>query len=321
MSKNFDERKRLLVKVCNLYYIEGLNQQEISDRLGISRPKVSRMLSAAKAEGIVSITIKNPFLEEQKYENAIEKTFGIKDAIVVDTGDSDPEMSRLLLGDACAAFLESSLKDNDIVCVMAGKTVHSLCERIEYFPRQNLIFVPAIGGWGHEGTDYHANSNVKILGEKLKGKYYILNAPSIVASTEAKEVLMSEPDISSVLSFARNSTKALIGIGQISSDATMVKTGIYSDSEIEAVKRAGAVASICTWFIDINGNPVDFPAKPRLVGLTDKELRKIPMVIGIASGLDKVEAILGTLRGRWVDVLVTDIKTSKAVLDMQGVEV
>lgn len=321
MSKTFDERKRLLVKICNLYYVDGLNQQEISDRLGISRPKVSRMLSAAKTEGIVSITIKNPFAEEQKYESAIEKTFGIKDAIVVNTGDSSPAMNRLLLGDACAAFLESSLKDNEIVSVMAGKTIHSLCERIEYFPRQNLIFVPAIGGWGHEGTDYHANSNAKILGEKLKSKYFILNAPSIVASIGARDVLMSEPEISSVLSLARNSTTALIGIGQVSSEATMIKTGIYSDDEVEAIKKAGGVASICTWFIDINGNSIDFPAKPRLVGLTDEELRRIPMVIGVASGLDKAEAILGTLRGGWVNVLVTDIKTAKAVLDMQGVNI
>ena len=53
-----NERVRLLVKISRLYYEDGLNQQDIAKRLGISRPHVSRMLAVARAEGIVNTWVR-----------------------------------------------------------------------------------------------------------------------------------------------------------------------------------------------------------------------------------------------------------------------
>jgi deoxyribonucleoside regulator len=50
MTEMQNERRRLLVKISRLYYEDGLNQQDIAKRLGISRPHVSRMLAAARAQ-------------------------------------------------------------------------------------------------------------------------------------------------------------------------------------------------------------------------------------------------------------------------------
>src|SRR5690606_37952383 len=47
----------LLSKVSTLYYTRGLTQQEIADRLHISRPKVSRLLQEALNHNIVRISI------------------------------------------------------------------------------------------------------------------------------------------------------------------------------------------------------------------------------------------------------------------------
>jgi len=57
-----------------------------------------------------------------------------------------------------------------------------------------------------------------------------------------------------------------------------------------------------------------------MIGLTIEELRKIPQVIAIANGMDKVEAISATLKGRWIDVLVTNLSTAKAVLELQRLQ-
>jgi deoxyribonucleoside regulator len=308
------ENLRLIIKVSSLYYLDGLNQQEIADRLRISRPQVSRMLSTAKAEGIVTITIKNPYIEEQQYEQTMADTFGIRDVIAIDS-DLDAKMADYQLALAGAALLDSVLKDNDIVGVMAGKSIDNLVNEIQYFSRKGLQFIPLIGGWGPEGKNWHSNSNVRVLGEKLKSRFWQLNAPAVVATSQTREALLHEPEIAKVLDLARNCTLALVGIGQVSEQATIVQSGFFSAADINEVKAKKAVANICASFLDETGNVVDFPLSNRIIGLTIQEIRKIPRVIAIARGKEKVAAILAALRGHWIDVLLTDLETTKLVLE------
>jgi len=50
----------LLSKVSTLYYLRDQTQQEIAERLRLSRPAVSRLLRDAQTHGIVQITISPP---------------------------------------------------------------------------------------------------------------------------------------------------------------------------------------------------------------------------------------------------------------------
>jgi DNA-binding transcriptional regulator LsrR (DeoR family) len=47
------------------------------------------------------------------------------------------------------------------------------------------------------------------------------------------------------------------------------------------------------------------------------ELRYIPKVVGVAAGVHKAEAILGALRGGFLDVLVTNEEAAIGLLDLQ----
>ncbi|UFJ39796.1 sugar-binding transcriptional regulator [Brevibacillus humidisoli] len=315
MGNLVEERKRLLVKVSKLYYVDGLNQQEIAERLRISRPNVSRMLSEARSEGIVTITIKNPYEEEQQLERAIAETFGIHDVIVHNISDNDPKLIERQLALAGAALLETTLKDRDIVGVMAGRATASLGREAEYFPRKGLQFVPLVGGWGIERADWHANTNARVLGETFKSKYWQLNAPAVVSSKETRDALLNEPEIQEVLGLARQSTVALLGIGQLSEQATIVKSGYLKAEELRSIEESGAVANLCASFLNDRGEILELPVSARMIGVTLPELRRQAQVIGIASGEDKVAAITATLRGKWIDVLVTDYRTAKAILE------
>ena len=55
------ESIRLINTVLTLYYVEGLTQSEIAQRLGLSTPKVNRLLVQAREQGYVNITIRTPF--------------------------------------------------------------------------------------------------------------------------------------------------------------------------------------------------------------------------------------------------------------------
>ena len=75
---------RLLQKVSKLYYEGDYTQQEISKRLKISRPKVSRLLKQARELGIVKISISGIPGIHSDMENALEKKFNITEVFVVE---------------------------------------------------------------------------------------------------------------------------------------------------------------------------------------------------------------------------------------------
>ncbi|RKN66064.1 sugar-binding transcriptional regulator [Paenibacillus ginsengarvi] len=310
------ERYRLLVKISRLYYEEGLHQQEIAGRLGISRPHVSRMLTAAKQEGIVQVTIRNPFSAEQELEQELIRTFGIHDAMIVDVQGEDEQLRLEQLGRTAAVLLESVLKDNDIVGVMAGRTVAAMAQGTDYVARSGLQFVPLVGGWGSAGADWHAGSNAMALADRLKAKYWLLYAPAVVANEETGNLLRSEPEIDKVLRLARRCGVAIVGIGEVSGQATIVRSGQIAEGDLEMLRKQGAVANVCASFLNEQGEEIDFPGRARFIGLTARELRAIPNVIGIAGGRDKVRPILAALRGKWIDILVTDAATARCVLEL-----
>ncbi|UJF31308.1 sugar-binding transcriptional regulator [Paenibacillus hexagrammi] len=310
-----EERLRLLVKVSSMYYLEGMNQQDIALKLGISRPQISRMLGAAKSEGIVQITIKNPFSEEQQVEKELIDVFGLQDALVVHMPGADRQLLDAQLARAGAVLLENVLKDRDVVGVMAGKSVAATGAELQFSIQKHLQIVPLVGGWGATGTAWHANANAKTIGEKLKSAYWQLNAPAIVASEQAREVFLQEVEIAKVLALAAKASTALVGIGQVSKEATIVQSGHMGMKELDELRSIGAVANICTAFINERGEAVPHSSEGRMIGLDANALKVIPNVVAVAGGEDKVIAIAAALRGKWASTIVTDMFTAQQVLE------
>ncbi|NLJ48762.1 MAG: hypothetical protein GX428_04130, partial [Candidatus Atribacteria bacterium] len=53
----------------------------------------------------------------------------------------------------------------------------------------------------------------------------------------------------------------------------------------------------------------------RRIAVPLNELKKVPHIIGVAGGLDKVDAIIGALRGGFVNLLVIDNYTAEAIME------
>ena len=54
------EKQQKLAYVARRYYLEDQKQSDIARELGVSRPLISRMLSEARALGVVEITVHEP---------------------------------------------------------------------------------------------------------------------------------------------------------------------------------------------------------------------------------------------------------------------
>ncbi|QSQ09588.1 Deoxyribonucleoside regulator [Koleobacter methoxysyntrophicus] len=302
--------ERLMVKIANMYYNENLTQQNISDRLGISRPVVSRLLQRAREENIVEIKI-NSFYSFADKEKLLEKMYNLEEVIIVPYQNEGAVNLKEILGEAAADYLERIIKDGDIVGVSWGTTLYEIPRHLtnkRVLP--NTTFVPLVGGIGQTKYEVHSNQIVIQLAEKFGCKCILLHAPAIVDSIEIKEIIISDMNAKNVLELARKSDIALVGVGAPISTSNILKSGYIGERELKNLKQSGAIGDICTFFFNEKGELCDVEINNRVVGITLDDLRKIPRVIGIAGGKQKAMSILGALRGSYLDVLVTDERTA-----------
>ncbi len=109
---------RLMTQVARMYYERGLNQPEIATQLDLSQATISRLLKRAQQEKIVRITVSAPSGIYTDLEEALQKAFRLKAAIVVDCEQEDMDEYTLRnLGAAAAFYVESTLRRNEVVGV------------------------------------------------------------------------------------------------------------------------------------------------------------------------------------------------------------
>lgn len=311
-----NDKKRLLVKICRMYYIDGRTQNEISKKIHVSRPQVSRFLAEARGLGIVEISIQDPFVNEKKYAEELLQHYPLKDVILVESNTGLDK--KVELGNAVSRLLERLIADNEKIGINAGKSLSYVGNNMINPRKKNITIVPLIGGMGTSDEVWQANATVKRLASKLAAEYSILNAPAFVTSNEAKHSLVSEPTISKVLEQAKKTTLAIVGIGQLSASSTLKEVGFLTEETIEFLKKNGVIANVCNTFIDREGNSVDIAEYDNIIGVKIEEIRAAAATIGVAAGSDKVEAIKASLLGNWIDYLVTDYETAAEILNIKG---
>ena len=300
--------QRLLAKVSSLYYEEGLTQQEISDQLQLSRPKVSRLLREAQNSGLVQITVRSPLGVYTNLENLLEQRFGLKEAVIVSASSEEtPEAIALKLGIAGAQYLNRVLRAGDIVGVSWGTTLNAMANALSPVSTANVHVVQMIGGLGAPEAEVHATDICRRFAHALGCKLTLLAAPGIVDSEETKRTLLTDSHVQQAMSLFEKITVAFVGIGVPFRSSVLMRDGsIMSWSQLEQLRQAGAVGDICLRFFDANGRLIPSPLNERVVGVTLEQLQRVERVIGIAGGPLKFEAVRATLRGHLIDVLITD---------------
>lgn len=310
---SFLEDRRLMVKIAHMYYEQGLKQSEIANTIGVSRSLISKYLTKSRELGIVEIIIHeedtHPFTG---LESKLEDRYGLRE--VVCTHSNEGESSKPKLGIAASEYLLRMVRDGQTVGVSSGTTLFEVAKSMsssQYFP--DLRFVPLVGGMGDERVDIHANQIVAKLADSLQARYKLLHAPVLVDSKEAKDIIADQSSIKSIFDMGRNADIAIVGIGGTPEHSTMVKSYLHQTSE--EFEYGNLAGDICYNFIDDNGEVASNAWNDKVIALDLEYLKQIPLVIGVASGKEKVKAIKAALKGELIHVLITDDETAKELLD------
>jgi DNA-binding transcriptional regulator LsrR (DeoR family) len=297
-----------------LYYHHSLTQAEIAKQLQVSRPTVANLLSRARSRGIVTISLRADLLSRLSLAEDLRKRFGLQNAYIVPTPDGAAILEvRQALGKAGAMYLENALQPGEVFATAWGATVLEVARALTGKPIAGLVLAQAIGCL-NSGESINPIRLAGIMAEKLGAKVYHLPVPAVVSTITVKEILLEDRNIRSCLEMARAASKAMVGIGKVSYDSTVVSAGFFDPMMIDELKAKGAVGDISCRYFDIQGRPVITDFDSRVISLTFDDLRRIKPVIAVAGGEDKVTAVLGALRTRCLDVLITDERTALKVL-------
>jgi DNA-binding transcriptional regulator LsrR (DeoR family) len=313
-----NERTHLMIKVAKLYYESGLTQEAISRQLRISRPTISRLMQDAIDQGIVKITITQDSENFAEIEKQLCDTYGLIEVIITDVSnpDSNSEVSKEL-GITAAYYFSRMVKDGDGIGLTWGTTLSAMVDNLKSTKIRNVEVVQLVGGLGEPNSNTHATDLVRRISLTLGATVRLMPAPGIVSSVDLARLLRSDRYIASAIEDVSKVDIVFAGIGGLTKNALLVRDEtIITWSEVRALIDRGAVGEIGLHFYDIQGNLVDSELEERIIGIGLEELKTINRIVAIAGGTEKLDAILGAVRGKFINTLITDIYTAKKLLDV-----
>jgi DNA-binding transcriptional regulator LsrR (DeoR family) len=311
-----DAELDVMTEIAALYYADEVTQEELSQRFGMSRAKIGRLLKRAREEGIVEIRVRAHRGVSVEIEQEFIRRFRI-DQLIVAPDHRDLDIQRAGLAGLVAAHLNRLLRDGTIVAVGMGRNVGAVADGI-VSPNQRMVtFVSAIGGSLRAGEIMNPDHICRRLAARFGGESETLYAPALVENTTVRAALMQNETVRQTLDRARRADIALIGVGDLSEDSNMVRMGWFTPQEITEARLSGTIGDMMGYdFFDIQGNPTSAPLQERIMGLTTSELRRIPNVIAIASESTKAAGILGALRTGTINTLATSLSNAHTVLSL-----
>lgn len=313
------KQERLMIQAAKLFYQDGLSMVEASELLGISRQKFSQLVKMAKETGVVQIKILDP--EENRIlelEEALKNRFALKKVRVVEVFSDQGELVRKSVGEAGFRLLSELVKPGDKIGIAYGRTLYQLVLFARPINCPNLGVVQLMGGLSRISVDVVATEIPRRLANILDAQVYYLMAPAFTKDQTTRDAILQDENVQATL--REKIDIALVGIGNLSPEATLIRTETITQAEHQELLDKKAVGDVCGIYFDVQGRIIDFPGNQRKIARSLEDLKKIPFVVGIAGGLDKTQAILGALRGGLVNALVVDKITAERLLKLEEEE-
>jgi len=310
---------RLMAKVARMYYVQDLNQQTITEKLQLHQSTISRILKRARTMNLVRFSVSTPPGTFAELEDQVANRFDLKDVVVVDC-PSEGEALMRDLGTALAFFLETTLKPGKVVGISSwSRSLFAMVDALhpgDYCSGGKVVQI--LGGVGNVGSEFQALLLAQRLAASIHAEPVLLQSPAIVGSAEAQRVLSRDPAVQEAAALFDSLDIALVGIGSMEPSRMISVSGnAFSREERAELQKLGAVGDICFRFFNAEGEPVKSPLMKRVIGIDLVKLRTCKRVVGVAGGPQKIQAILGALRGGLIDVLITDHRTATTLAESQ----
>jgi DNA-binding transcriptional regulator LsrR (DeoR family) len=304
----------LLTEIATRFYLHGQTQIRIAGNMGLDPSTVSRHLKRARDEGIVRVEIRPPRRQNADQGRAIAERYGLSRVVVASMGSGSTRSTRSTLPAVAADYIGGLLQGGMRVGVGWGETLSSVVQVMEPGAVTALTICQLAGGLSESVPGIQGHELVRQLATLYPdSRVQYLHAPSIVDSSTIRAAIMSDSSVEAALAMSAGSDLALVGIGPMDENATLIRAGDLSPADVQRLQSLGAIGSMNSRFYDAAGTPVTW-LDDRTVGISWDELRAIPLVVAVAGGAHKAEAIRAALETGCVTVLVTDEEAGTLLL-------
>lgn len=307
--------EELLVKSARMYYEQGLTQAEIGRQLHISRSTVSRLLQEARDQNVVKIFINYPWKRDFDLERKIFKRFQLREVRVLQSMNRPLEDLLKGMGMLAAEYLDNCIWEGMTLGVSYGRSIAATIQQLHPSRHVNMNVVQILGALGSGNPLIEVPDLVREIATLYGASYRYLFTPMIVESEQTRNLLLQEPNVKETLALGRGADAVIIGIGVHAAEAFGVFwTGYLNRKDIAFLRSRGAIGHMCAQHFDERGRELDVSYNRRVISIGLSALREIETVIAVAGSVEKAPAILGALRGNYIDVLITDDNAAQHIL-------
>jgi DNA-binding transcriptional regulator LsrR (DeoR family) len=300
--------------------VRNYSQAEIAGHCGISRQRVQRILADQRSREIVEVRIKLPDNIHTLLETELEDKFDVEEFVIVDSRDAGIKSLDRALGEAAADYLMNVMTDNVSIAITWSKVLLEMTGAISrsvnasYRKFKNVKIIQSMGALGESKLEFHSLEIAQRLAKIFGAKTYLLLAPVIAANPKTAKEFLREDMIIETLEEFRQASMFLTGIGSMSGESSLLRSGAVSPALEADLRVKGSVGDINAVFFDADGRHVRTELNGRLIGPTMTDLRSAKRLIAVAGGEKKYEAVRGVARGRLAKVVITDFDTGSRLV-------
>lgn len=306
-------RHNQLVDIARLYYLRNMTHQQIAAKLGLSRVKVTRLVQQAVDEGIVEFRIADPAVEALELQDRLEQAYGLSQVLVVAGADTQGG-SLDALGRCAAAWLSDRLEDDMVVGLGWGRTLNAMLPHLGRSPRRSLTVVSLTGGLAANASQPNPYDTATGVAARIGAQPRYLLVPAVVDTVEAHDVLLAQATASSVTALWSRVQVAMMSIGVLAPNTGVFYSLADPDAAVESAIAAGGVGDLLARPFDSAGRFIAVEHAARTIAIESSQLKRVRHVVGVAGGVEKVNAIEGALRTGLLNVLITDETAARALV-------
>nr|WP_321297321.1 sugar-binding domain-containing protein [uncultured Sphaerochaeta sp.] len=311
----------LMVTVSKLYYLTQLKQEEIAARLKISRALVSLILNEAKRVGIVEFRINDPQSENKELAGQLQTYFPSIQFIVIPSSSKDEAVLREFIASRSVEVINDQLENGQTLGISWGRTCYAVMSTFTPKTMHNLSnVVPLVGGSNKNLPRFQLNELVRVFAGSMRATPHFIHAPALAESQEDYELYMRSASMRQISKMWEKIDLAIMSVGpppiHEEFDGSPVQ-GSYIEKWLGKDNTYNLpVGNLCARNYNIYGEFVHDEIQDRIVSIPFETMKRIPKIIAIAAGLDRVYSVVGALRTGIVKTLVIDELSAQAVVDI-----
>lgn len=309
------EEHQLILEVAVKYYLEDKTQSQIGKELSISRSKVSRLLTKGRLNRIIEININYDSLDFKLLKNQLKQKFDVRNVLITKTV-SDKEATLREVCKLAARELETHLHNDLTMGISWGRHIEMLSKYLDNHNYNKIRIVEMFGAIGSKVNKVDTQSVSRRICDKLNANLYSLPAPIFILDKVGRKEVMNSIAVKSTLNKIDECELILTSIGTIEGDPQQTLWHEYLQDEMkDEVRKKGGAGFILAHFFDKEGQFFNNVLNDSVVGIETEKI-KDKKIFAIASGVNKAKAILGALRGGFLDTLVSDEETLRLVVKL-----